>query len=217
MTAQYFLSKIIFSYADKTVLNIEQQSFTARQITALLGNNGAGKSSLLGLLAFTLLPQSGNIEFADQPVSKKNIATIRRSVGLVQQNPYLVTGNVIKNIELGLKFHGIKSSERQHRVANILSLLKIEQLAHYPAKSLSGGEAQKIAIARTLVLDPEVILFDEPFTYLDKVFIRELEQLIKHLRDDQQKTIIFTTHDQSQAKRLSNNIFNITDGFLTQV
>ena len=217
MNKQYQLNNIKFNYANKLILDIQQHHFEQGKITALIGENGAGKSTLLGLLSFILAVQLGEIEFSGEKVNKNELVTLRKSVGLVQQNPYLIKGSVIRNIELGLKFRGIDPIERNEKVRNMLRLLKIENLADRSVKSLSGGEAQKVAIARALVLDPEVILLDEPFTYLDGDFIEEFESLIKQLRDEHNKTIIFTTHNQSRAQALSDHMFCLTDGILVEV
>ena len=217
MNKQYQLNNIKFSYANKLILDIRQQHFEQGKITALIGENGAGKSTLLGILSFILPVQSGEIEFSGKKVDKNELATLRKSVGLVQQNPYLIKGSVIRNIELGLKFRGIAPVERKEKVRNILRLLKIDNLVDRSVKSLSGGEAQKVAIGRALVLDPEVILLDEPFTYLDSDFVEEFESLIKQLRDEHNKTIIFTTHNQSQARVLSDQVFCLANGALSEV
>jgi len=217
MSCQYKLNNIQFSYADKKVLDIEQQVFEQGIITALVGANGAGKSTLLGLLSFISDAEIGEIEFSGEKVTKSNQASLRKSIGLVQQNPYLIKGSVIKNIELGLKFRHVKPEVRESMAKDMLRILKIEDLADRSVKSLSGGEAQKIAIGRTLVLDPKVILLDEPFTYLDREFVDEFELLMKKLKNDQNKTIIFTTHNQLQAQALSDQVFSIMDGHLTEV
>ena len=216
MSCQYKLSNIQFSYSDKKILDIEQQSFKQGKITALVGANGAGKTTLLGLLSFIFDAEVGEIEFSGEKVTKNNQASLRKSVGLVQQNPYLIKGSVIKNIELGLKFRHVKPAVRESRAREMLRILKIENLADRSVKSLSGGEAQKVAIGRALVLDPKVILLDEPFTYLDREFVEDFELLIKKLRNEQNKTIIFTTHNQAQAKVLSDQVFSIADGHLTE-
>ncbi len=216
MSCQYKLSNIQFSYSDKKILDIEQQSFKQGKITALVGANGAGKTTLLGLLSFIFDAEVGEIEFSGEKVTKNNQASLRKLVGLVQQNPYLIKGSVIKNIELGLKFRHVKPAVRESRAREMLRLLKIENLADRSVKSLSGGEAQKVAIGRALVLDPKVILLDEPFTYLDREFVEDFELLIKKLRNEQNKTIIFTTHNQAQAKVLSDQVFSIADGHLTE-
>lgn len=215
MVNQYQLRHVKFAYADKIVLDIKQQDFEQGKITALVGANGAGKSSLLGLMAFILQPVAGEIKFAGENGGRRNLLSLRKSVGLVQQNPYLIKGSVSRNIELGLKFHRVAAAERKHRIADMLGLLRIEHLADRSVKSLSGGEAQKVAIGRTLVLDPQVILLDEPFTYLDRKFVGEFENLIKLLRDEQNKTIVFTTHNQSQAQALSDHVYSLIDGHLT--
>lgn len=216
MSRLYQLNNIQFSYSNKKVLGIEQQSFEQGKITALVGANGAGKTTLLGLLAFIIEAEAGEIEFSGVRATKNNQALLRKSVGLVQQSPYLIKGSVIKNIELGLKFRHIKPAVRQSRAKDMLRLLKIENLADRSVKSLSGGEVQKVAIGRTLVLDPKVILLDEPFTYLDREFVEEFETLIKQLRDKQNKTIIFTTHNQLQAQELSDQVFSLEKGQLTE-
>lgn len=217
MSYQYKLNNIQFSYADKKVLDIEQQVFEQGIITALVGANGAGKSTLLGLLSFISDAEVGEIEFSGEKVTKSNQASLRKSIGLIQQNPYLIKGSVIKNIELGLKFRHVKPEVRESMAKDMLRILKIENLADRSVKSLSGGEAQKIAIGRTLVLDPEVILLDEPFTYLDREFVDEFELLMKKLKNEKNKTIIFTTHNQLQAQALSDQVFSIVDGHLTEV
>jgi ABC-type sugar transport system ATPase subunit len=216
MGCQYLLKNIQFSYFDKKILDIKQHAFEHGKIAALVGANGAGKSTLLGLLSLILNPELGEIEFSGAKVTENNQAILRKSVGLVQQNPYLIKGSVIKNIELGLKFRHVKPVVREARAREMLRLLKIENLADRSVKSLSGGEAQKVAIGRMLVLDPEVILLDEPFTHLDSEFVEEFEALLKQLRDKQNKTVIFTTHNQTQAKVLSDQVFSIVDGYLTE-
>ena len=216
MSCQYKLNNIQFSYADKKVLDIEQQVFEQGIITALVGANGAGKSTLLGLLSFISDAEVGEIEFSGEKVTKSNQASLRKSIGLIQQNPYLIKGSVIKNIELGLKFRHVKPEVRESMAKDMLRILKIENLADRSVKSLSGGEAQKIAIGRTLVLDPKVILLDEPFTYLDREFVDEFELLMKKLKNEQNKTIIFTTHNQLQVQDLSDQVFSIVDGHLTE-
>ena len=216
MNCLYKLNNVQFSYADKKILDIKHQVFEQGKITALVGANGSGKTTLLGLLSFISDAELGEIEFSGEKVIKTNQALLRKSVGLIQQNPYLIKGSVIKNIELGLKFRHVKPAVRESRVKDILRILKIENLADRSVKSLSGGEAQKVAIGRTLVLDPKVILLDEPFTHLDREFVEEFELLIQKLKNEQDKTIIFTTHNQSQAKALSDQMFSIIDGHLTE-
>lgn len=214
MSHQYQLDNIQFAYTDKSILNIKHQTIEAGKVTSLLGANGAGKSTMLGILAFILKINSGELTFAGQLVHAQQSPTLRKKIGIVQQNPYLISASARKNIELGLRFHGIPKATRTQKTQHILQLLNIEYLANRPAKALSGGEAQKIAIARTLVLEPDVILLDEPFTHIDNKFTEELKILIKYLRDEQHKTIIFTTHDRSHVQELSDHTLALIDGNL---
>lgn len=214
MSAQYQLKALRFAYADNPILEIDAQELPQARITALIGANGSGKTTLLKILSFLMPPDSGEICFAGQALSAKSARTLRNRVGLVLQNPYLLKGSVVKNIEIGLKFRGVESSERAIRVKKMLAWLDMEKLAERSVKSLSGGEAQKTAIARTLVLDPAVILLDEPFTHLDRDFAEELGALIQNLRDEYDKTIIFTSHDQLQAQALSDHIYSLIDAKL---
>ena len=216
MDELYRLRDIGFSYGNHTVLTIRQQVFMHGAITALTGENGAGKSTLLKLLAFVIPIQTGEIIFAGSVVTRERLAQFRKSVSLVQQNPYLLKGSVFKNIELGLKFRGIAAGERRTRIRHILRLLGIESLAGQSVKSLSGGEAQKVALGRALVIDPDVILFDEPFTHLDHAFISEFEVLIRQLKASG-KTLVFTTHNAAQAQALSDQTFKIADGEIREI
>lgn len=216
MTALYQLDNIRFAYTEDTVLDIKNQEFKQGYVTALVGANGCGKSTLLKLLAFLLSPDCGEIRFAGKTVNKKHMGALRKKVGLVPQNPYLIKGNVTRNVELGLKFHRLDETIRNKRVKSILELLGIEHLANRHVSSLSGGEAQKVALARMLVLEPEVVLLDEPFTYLDRTFIEEFEKLIQQLRDEHNKTIIFTSHNRLQSQALANHTYSLVNGDLIE-
>ena len=184
----------------------------SNSITALVGSNGSGKTSMLNLLAFLALPTSGNLRFSGEILKKSNIKQLQRRVGYVQQNPYLIRGNVKKNVELGLRFQYIDKPERDKRVAAMLDRLNITDLSDRNVNGLSGGESQKVAIAQALVLQPEVLILDEPFTFLDERSIRELEQLIVRLKQDMQKTIVLTTHNQVQSQLLADHMLSIVNG-----
>lgn len=217
MSSEYHLHNIKFSYPDQTmILDIEDQIFAAGKTTALLGANGAGKSTLLALLTFIIQATAGEIEFFGEKVTAKNCARLRRKIGLVPQNPYLINGSVADNIKLGLKIHGIRHAEREKRLQDILQQFQITAIADRSARMLSGGEIQKIALARMLVLLPTVILLDEPFTHLDRSFISDCEQHISQLQQ-QHKTIIFTTHNQAQAEKMADSVYNLSDGKLAKI
>ena len=125
-------------------------------------------------------------------------------------------GSARKNIELGLKLKHVDRETRTRKVDEVMSLLDITALADRQARSLSGGEAQKVAIAQILVLEPDVLILDEPFTYLDKRSIQDLENLILKLRDELNKTIIVTTHNQYQAQWLADQVYSVVNGVVSE-
>lgn len=220
MSSAYHLNKIKFSYPDQAatanILDIKDQTFMSGKTTALLGANGAGKSTLLALLTLIIKAQSGEIECLGEKITDKNRIKHRRKIGLVQQNPYLIKASVADNIKLGLKIHAISHIERETRLKNTLQQLKLQHLADRPAHMLSGGEMQQTAFARMLILQPQIILLDEPFTHLEQKFISHYEQIIAQLQQ-QKKTIIFTTHNPSQAEKLADHRYTLSDGKLTKI
>ena len=210
MSKAYQFSDIEFSYDREPALQAVYLAIEENAVHALLGANGSGKTTLLNLLAFVCQPGKGNIRFFDQPVTTVNSSELRRQIAYVQQKPYLFNFNVQRNIELGLKLRGVELAERKTRAENIAKQLGIENLLNKRAHDLSGGEVQKVAIARALVLEPRVLLLDEPFTYLDRSSRSDLETFISDIRNAGRQTVVFSTHDQQQAWHL----VSLTIGFL---
>jgi tungstate transport system ATP-binding protein len=190
-------------------INIEIEK---SHVVAIVGPNGSGKTSLLNMLSFLNLPKTGELFFKDKKLDRSNIEQFRQNVGYVQQHPYLLRGSAFKNIELGLKLKHVDKEVRINKVKEIMQLLGITDLAERSARSLSGGESQKVAIGQVLALDPEVLILDEPFTHLDKNSIHDMEQIAISLNKELNKTIIFTTHIQMQAQNLANNVYSVVNG-----
>lgn len=212
MTDIYQLKDIVFDYGRGVGLHGVDLQIKSASITAVVGPNGAGKTTLLNLLAFLILPHAGEFRFNGQPLTPAGAEKCRRQVGYVQQNPYLLRGTARDNVELGLKLRQVNKIRRAERAHEVMAMLGSAALAGRHARSLSGGEAQKVAIARALILAPEVLILDEPFTHLDKQATHELERLILKLRAALKKTVIFTTHNQQQAERLSDQIYSVRKG-----
>ncbi|MEQ8426373.1 MAG: ATP-binding cassette domain-containing protein [Gammaproteobacteria bacterium] len=212
MTDLYQFEDVCFEYGQafrlgQINLTVEQGSFIA-----FVGPNGSGKSTLLNLFAMLELPTQGKLGYRGKVLTKMNVADLKKQVGYVQQNPYLLRGTVQKNIELGLKLQHVDKSERLKRVAEVMDLMQISSYEQRNVRDLSGGEAQKVAISRALVLEPEVLILDEPFTFLDKNSIKELETLLARLHKEYGKTIILTTHNQIQAQLLSESLYSVVQG-----
>jgi molybdopterin-binding protein len=212
MNAAYTLKDLEQVYGAVVALKLDHMSIDPAGITALVGPNGSGKSTLLDLLAFIRLPAKGRIVFFGDPVSRNNYTQLRRHIGYVQQKPYLFNLTVAKNIELGLKLRNIARPERQRRVAEIIGMLALHELVQRRAHELSGGEIQKVAVARALVLQPRILILDEPFTHLDRESRRDLEQLLLTIRQAGKQNIIFSSHDSIQAHMLADNICSLMEG-----
>ena len=213
MSSAYHLRGVRFSYGggEPPLVSISEWDFEAGGLHALVGSNGAGKSTLLHLLAFLDRPDSGALSFLGAEVHDGNRARCREQVGLVPQNPYLLRGSVEYNLELGLRFRGMARAERKERCQAIIEQLKL------PARPLSGGEGQKVALGRVLVLEPRVLLLDEPFTWLDAQYTQEFSTLLRHLCTEQGVTVLYTSHDHALAKELSDRIHVLSGGDLGSV
>ncbi len=208
----YQLRGLVFSYAGRRTLDIEELRFEPQRVTALTGPNGAGKSTLFDLLAFLRAPERGEILFQGGPTTDANLAALRRRVGYVQQNPYLVNMSVRDNIGLGLRFRGRGRAAVAAAVNEAAAELGLQPLLERAAGDLSGGETQKVALARALAPQPGVVIMDEPFTHLDEGAARDIEQWLAAQRAARKRTIIFSTHDRLRAQALSDAGFNLVDG-----
>lgn len=212
MIQAYQLKGIEYAYGDEVALRIGEYAIEQNVVTALLGANGSGKSTLLNLLAFITTPSQGELCFFNEQVLNGMAQDLRRQTAYVQQNPYLFNYTVSQNIELGLKLRGVAKQLRRTRAEALALTLNLQDLLHKRAHELSGGEIQKVAIARALVLQTRVLILDEPFTHLDKESKADIENLICAIGDAGSQTIIFSTHDQLQAQRLSSHVCSFEKG-----
>ncbi len=179
-------------------------------VTVILGPNGAGKSLLLQVAHGLVAPNEGFIKWNQQiPTPQQAWRTY------VFQKPILLRRSVRANIEYVLNLHGIKKSKQKQRIEEALEYTGLTQLAERNARVLSGGEQQRLSIARAWVLHPKVILFDEPTAELDPSGSATIEELIKTIAQQNTK-IIMTTHDLGQARRLANDILFLHQGKLIE-
>jgi tungstate transport system ATP-binding protein len=169
--------------------------------TVILGPNGAGKSLLLRLLHGLLQPDAGLILWAGQVADR----AIRRRQAMVFQRPVLLRRSAIGNLRHALAARGLPFAERGARARAMLEVAGLAGLAHSPARRLSGGEQQRLALARALALEPEVLFLDEPAANLDPASTLAIEGLIQRAHDDGVK-VVLVTHDLGQARRLADEI-----------
>jgi len=211
MTSAYTISQLEHGYGGDPVLKLGPCLINQGSVHALIGPNGTGKSTLLNLLAFLTMPDHGQISFCDEKVNVKLLPDLRKRVGYVQQNPYLFNLTVLENIQLGLKLRGVKKQLRQSRAMDIIEQFNLVALANKRAHELSGGEVQKVAIARILILEPDILILDEPFTFLDRDFSLILENIITKIREERAQTLIFSIHDYLRAQRLADHVWTLAN------
>jgi len=211
MSSAYQLHNIRFHYAETLALSLPELFIQAHKTTALTGPNGSGKSTLLQLLAFITRPSQGEVHFQGAVVKTSDQLRLRKRVGFLSQKPYLLRGTVLDNIMLALKLRGINKLQRRQAM-QALEALNIAHIALQPASALSGGELQKAALARILALQPEVLLLDEPFSYLDQISAQNFEQFISDYSRQPENTLIFSTHNRLQGYALANDIISLIDG-----
>jgi len=200
----------------RTTLVVDHLAVEAGQILAVIGPNGAGKSTLLQVAGLLLRPATGEVRFAGAPVGGDALA-YRRRTAFAMQEAVLIGGSVLDNVALGLKLRGVPRREREERSRRWLRRFGIEALASRPASKLSGGEAQRASLARAFVIDPELLLLDEPFGGLDQPLRHNLlEDLASVLRETGVATV-FVTHDRNEALRLAHSVAVVLDGRVRQV
>lgn len=213
MTSAYQLTDIKFFYADKLALSLPTLNIRAGKITALIGPNGCGKSTLLSLLAFLQKNQQGQICFFSQPIKQKISASLIKQVSFLPQKPYLLRGTVVDNLFLTMKFHHIKADYLK-TIQLTLEKLGIASLSQQQAKTLSGGELQKVALARAIITQPKVLIMDEPFNCLDQNSEQLLVQLMTRYSKDNHKTLIFSTHNRLQGIAIADDVISLFKGKL---
>jgi tungstate transport system ATP-binding protein len=200
----YRLRAIRKCYGSNVALDIEELTIAEGRLYTLTGANGAGKSTLLAILAFLAPPTSGEIFYAGKRVdwSHGSVEECRRKVTLLHQSPYLFGGSVHDNVAFGLKVRGIEGEEQRRIVERALDAVGLDGFRERKARELSGGEAQRVAMARALALKPEVLLLDEPLANIDRETAGLLETVIAAL-PAQGTTVVMTTHDPEHPGRLN--------------
>ncbi len=200
----------------RRVLEVERFLVNPHETVAVVGPNGAGKSTLLLALACLLRPSEGSVCFRGTPVLPRDALHLRRRLGLVLPAPVLLDTSVRKNVAAGLAFRGIRGAQAQRRVDEWLDRLGILPLRDRPARELSSGESQRVSLARALVLEPEVLLLDEPFASVDASARAQLIDDTERLLADTASGCVLVTHDLEEAGRLGHRMAVIVAGRLRQ-
>lgn len=191
------------TFGNQQVLNIEEMEI-GNGITCIMGQNGSGKSTLLNILSGQLDYEEGLIRYDNRFYDK----SLAGSITLVQQKPYLFNRSVYDNIAYPLKIRGCSHTVIQEKVNIMMDRLLIKELKSKYAVSLSGGEAQKVALARAMIFEPYLLMLDEPTSNIDEETMALIENIILNYVDNK-KTVIMVTHNQNQARKLTNCIIRL--------
>lgn len=201
----------------REVLNIHSLDIQRGETMAVVGPNGAGKSTLLLALAQLLKPAKGEIRFDGRSLLELNELEYRRKISFVFQSPLLLDMTVEENVGLGLRFRGAPKEQVKAEAAKWMMSLGVESLSTRRASQLSGGEAQRVSLARAFVLNPELLLLDEPFAALDPPTRAKLLEDLSALLAADQRTAVFVTHNLNEAAKLSHRIAVMVNGMVRQV
>lgn len=216
MTASLAVRDLVVRRGGVVTLDVPAFDVAAGETVAVLGPNGAGKTTLLEVLALLERPSAGVVLFDGQPASVGALA-LRRRLALVLQEPLLLDTTVLENVETGLRFRGVPAAERRRRAEAWLERFGVGGLAGRSARRLSGGEAQRVSLARAFAVEPEVLLLDEPFSALDQPTRDRLIDELRSALEATGATSVFVTHDRSEAARLATRVAVLLGGRIRQV
>jgi len=190
-------------------------SFPESEVTCLLGPSGCGKTTLMRIVAGLEKPTHGEVYFGSRRVT--SLPPRKREIGMVFQYPVVYRGiNVYRNIELPLLLEKLSKSDRARRVEEVIDLLGLGAAAEKEVSQLDNGTRQKVAVAREVARQPRIILFDEPITNVDATAKLQLKRAFKELTRRLSQTIVYVTHDQTEAMTLADRIALMRDGQIVQ-
>jgi tungstate transport system ATP-binding protein len=211
------LSDVAVHHGEHVALQVASLEVYPGDVMALIGPNGAGKSTMLRVMGMLQLPDHGTVRFRGENALDGNQLALRRRIATVFQEPLLLNASVYQNAALGLKLRGVRRDEIQRHLGPWLQRLSIAHLAARFARTLSGGEAQRTSLARALVLEPELLLLDEPFSALDpasrEALVRDFQRIVRETGI----TTVLVTHDRHEAFALANRVGVLHQGRLLQL
>ena len=202
----------------RTILDAINLEIHRGEIFTLIGPSGSGKTTLLRQIDLLDVPTSGEIWYNGVKIGNSEAARlpIRRRMAMVFQKPTVLNTTVEENVASGLKFRGVRREETRGQVHAILDMVGLSGFSKRSALTLSGGEMQRIAIARAVITKPDVLLLDEPTANLDPENIRIIEELIFRINRKFGTTIVLSTHDMIQGQRLATRVGVMMEGRLVQ-
>ncbi len=214
MSLKLVSSDISKKYNGTDVLRNCTYSFSESGIYVLTGPNGCGKSTFLRICALIEEPDSGKVIYNSDGNQTPKDLSLKRRVTLVLPKVGLFNTTVYKNAAYGLAIRGIRGQEARERVDRVLDFVGLGHKKNQNALTVSSGEAQRLGIARALVIEPEILFLDEPTASVDQKNTAIIEEIIRKMKDDREVTVIMTTHDREQASRLADTLLVMKDGLI---
>ncbi|MFV0134092.1 quaternary amine ABC transporter ATP-binding protein [Streptomyces sp. HMX87] len=203
---------------------VRDVSFDVRkgEVFVVMGLSGSGKSTLVRCLTRLVEPTAGTIAIDGEDVRAMDRARLRelrrhRAAMVFQHFGLLPHRTVLDNVAYGLQIQGMSRAERRAKAAEVVAKVGLEGLEHRRPSQLSGGQRQRVGLARALAVDPEVLLFDEPFSALDPLIRRDMQEEVVRLHRDEGRTMVFITHDLQEALKLGDRIALMRDGRVVQL
>lgn len=213
------LQDVTKSFGDNDVLRGVSMEILRSEIFAIIGPSGSGKTTLLRLINMLEIPDSGKIFINGRDLSKCRDGglRIRREMAMVLQKPVLFKRSVFENVAYGLRIRGFDDDLIEEKVDNALRGLGLKEYRERRALSLSGGEAQRLAFARVLVLCPKLLLLDEFTANLDPSNVKILEEALIEYNKEKRATVIIVTHNLAQAKRVADRVAFLLNGEIVEI
>jgi tungstate transport system ATP-binding protein len=212
------LERVSKTFGDHLILDSIDAEIPSGKIFTIIGPSGQGKTTLLRLINLLDMPSSGDIFINGISLKKgfKNNTEIRRKMGMVFQTPVAFNETVESNIAMGLKYRGVSKNEITRRVTEKLEEIGLAGYENRKARTLSGGEMQRVSLARVMITNPDLLLLDEPTANLDPVSTTKIEELIRYYNRTCGTTIIMSSHDLYQGQRLADIIAVMMNGKFVQ-
>lgn len=210
------LTNIVKRFGTFTAVHRMSMEIPEGSFVTLLGPSGCGKTTTLRMIAGLIDPSEGDITIKGRRVN--DVPIHRRNLGLVFQNYALFPHKTIsENVAFGLKYREISKADAEKKVKDVLDLVQLPHVADRYPKQLSGGQQQRIALARAIVIEPDVLLLDEPLSALDANLREDMRVELKRIQQQIGITTVFVTHDQSEALAMSDRIVVMSNGLVEQV
>lgn len=204
--------EISWKQDNKSILKNIDFHLLPGECVGLIGPNGSGKSSLLKILAFLETPTSGQLYFQGQSIPKSVPLSIRRKIAIVFQESLLLNTRVFDNVAMGLKIRGLSKGKIREKVDYWLEQFGVIHLSKQSARSLSGGEAQRVSLARAFAIEPDVLFLDEPFSALDAPTKEGLRIDLAKVFKSTQTTTVLVSHDFRDIAHLTNRALILLNG-----